>query len=143
MDIEQFGLLLATILGWSVGGMAALLGAQFVYEALTPFNAKKELVEDQNAAVGVSKGLFMVAAGILLHGIIVGDKLAENWAVELGLMVGLYVVGLALLWLGRLVTVKLSPFDFNDEIHIKDNLAVGIIEGCTYVAFAIIIHSAL
>lgn len=94
-------------------------------------------------AVGISHGMFLIAAAILLHGIIVGGRMAIAWWYEGLFMFGLYVAGLALLWLGRVALRLLSKFDLDEEIHVKDNAAVGVLEGCSYVGFAIIIHSAL
>jgi uncharacterized membrane protein YjfL (UPF0719 family) len=143
MELEQLGRLLLQIFGWSLGGMVALLISRYAYQLIAPFDARKELIIDRNTAVGASKGMFLIASGIILHGIIVGEKLTQVLWQEVLYMLGIYLMSFIMLWLGRLALVKLSPFDFDEQIHIKDNLAVGIIEGCYYVAFAIIIHSAL
>lgn len=143
VDVEQLGRVALSVLGWSVGGMLALVVARYVYRWMVPFDAQKELLEDRNTAVGVSKGMYLIAAGVILHGIIVGQSLVHELWVEILLMAGLYLLGLLLLWVGRLVMVRVTPYDFNEQIHIKDNLAVGLIEGSYYVGFAIIIHSAL
>ena len=37
----------------------------------------------------------------------------------------------------------LVRFDLDEEIHVNDNLAVGLIEGSSYLGFAIILHSAI
>lgn len=145
MDIAKIGMMVLTIIGWSLGGILALLVARYAYQVIAPFDVNKELTEDRNTAVGASKGMFLVASGIILHGLIVGDKLADNIFLEIGLMVALYMMSFALLWLGRmaLVLVTRSALDFNEQIHVKDNLAVGLIEGSYYIGFAIIIHSSL
>ncbi len=143
MDASAMTQLVLNILGWSLGGLVALFVARIAYQAITPFDARKELVEDRNMAVGISHGMFVIAAAILLHGIIVGERLAVAWWYEVLILVGLYLAGLALLWLGRVVLRIFSKFDLDEEIHVKDNPAVGVLEGCCYVAFAIIIHSAL
>ncbi len=143
VDLEQITRIVLGVLGWSVAGMAALVVARYAYKIIAPFDAQKELLEDRNVAVGVSKGMFLIAAGVILHGIIVGEKLVGVLWMEIMLMIGLYILSLLLLWVGRLVMVAVTPYDFNEQIHIKDNLAVGLIEGSYYVGFAIIIHSAL
>ena len=143
MDEPAMTNLVVNILSWSLGGLAALFVARLAYQAMTPFDARKELVEDRNMAVGISHGMFLIAAAILLHGIIVGGRMAIAWWYEGLFMFGLYVAGLALLWLGRVALRLLSKFDLDEEIHVKDNAAVGVLEGCSYVGFAIIIHSAL
>lgn len=143
MTTEAMGTLVLTILGWSLGGLLALFIARVSYQFITPFDARKELVEDRNMAVGISHGMFLIAAAILLHGVIDGERMPVPWWYEIGFMAGLYVAGLALLWLGRVALRLLSKFDLDEEIHVKDNPAVGVLEGCSYVGFAIIIHSAL
>ncbi len=143
MDTTAMTNLVLTILGWSVGGLAALFLARIAYQLITPFDAHKELVDDRNTAVGFSNGFFMIAAAIILHGIITGERMPIPWWYEASFSAGLYVAGLALLWLGRVVLRALSKFDLDEEIHVKDNPAVGLIEGCSYVGFAIIIHAAL
>lgn len=143
MDTTAMSTLVMTVLGWSVGGLVALFIARIAYNAITPFDANKELVEDRNTAVGISQGFFMVAAAILLHGIISGERMEIPFWYEVAFSTGLYVAGLALLWLGRVALRILSKFDLNEEIHVKDNPAVGVLEGCSYIGFAIIIHAAL
>lgn len=143
MDTATMTTLVLSILGWSAGGLVALFIARLAYQFMTPFDARKELCEDRNMAVGISHGMFIVAAAILLHGIIVGDRMAIPWWYEFLFMGGLYMAGLALLWLGRVALSILSRFDLDQEIHVNDNPAVGVLEGCSYVGFAIIIHSAL
>lgn len=143
MDTTALTNQVAMILGWSVGGLAALFVARVAYQLITPFDARKELIEDRNVAVGVSHGLFLVAAAILLHGIIVGERMQVAWWYELLFSTGLYVAGLALLWLGRVALRLLSKFDLDEEIHVNDNPAVGLLEGCSYIGFAIIVHAAL
>lgn len=143
MDTTAMTNLVLTIIAWSVGGLAALFIARVAYQVITPFDAHKELVDDRNTAVGVSNGFFMIAAAIILHGIISGERMAVPLGYEIGFSVGLYIAGLALLWLGRVVLRALSKFDLDEEIHVKDNPAIGLIEGCSYVGFAIIIHAAL
>lgn len=143
MDTTAMTTLVINVLGWSVGGLAALFVARIAYNMITPFDAHKELVEDRNTAVGFSHGFFMIAAAILLHGIIQGEPLNLPWWYEALFSSGLYVAGLALLWLGRVALRLLSKFDLDEEIHVKDNPAVGLLEGCSYVGFAIIVHAAL
>lgn len=144
MSSDQIAMGLAQVLAWSVAGLVALFVSRMAYKLFTPFDERKELTEDQNAAVGASHGMYIIASAIILHGIIVGDRIpGVTWWEELLLMVGLYLGGLVLLWIGRLVLRLLVKFDLDEELHIKDNLAVGLVEGSSYVAFAIIIHAAL
>lgn len=143
MTPEQMGMLVVTILGWSVSGLLALFVARIAYSVITPFDTKKELLEDRNMAVGISQGMFILAAAIILHGVIDGERMPVAWWYEILFMTGLYFAGLGLLGLGRLVLRLLAGFDLDEEIHVNDNPAVGVLEGCSYVGFAIIIHSAL
>jgi uncharacterized membrane protein YjfL (UPF0719 family) len=137
------GLLVGSILGWSAAGLAALFVARIAYTLITPFDVKKELLEDRNLAVGISQGLFLLAAAIILHGVIEGERMPVAWWYEFLFMGGLYLAGIGLLGIGRLVLRLLAGFDLDHEIHENDNPAVGVLEGCSYIGFAIIIHSTL
>lgn len=143
MTPEQLGTAVLSFAAWSVAGLVALFISRVAYKFMTPFDPVKELVEDRNVAVGASHGLFVIASGILLHGIISGEKLAIPWWQEGLYMFGLFVGGLVFLWLGRIALNLLISFDLDDEIHVQDNTAVGILEGCCYIGFAIIVHAAL
>jgi hypothetical protein len=143
MTPEQIGILVLQYVGWSLGGIFALFVARIAYNLMTPFDPRKELCDDRNAAVGASHGMFIIAAAIILHGLIVGEKVAKSWWEDLLLMSGMYLVGLAMLWLGRVALRALVHFDLDEEIHVKDNLAVGLVEGASYLGFAIIVHAAL
>ncbi len=143
MTPEQLGAAVLSFAGWSVAGLVALFISRLAYRLMTPFDPVQELVEDRNVAVGASHGLFVVASGILLHGIISGGKLPIPWWQEGLYMFGLFIGGLVFLWLGRISLNLLIRFDLDNEIHVQDNTAVGVLEGCSYVGFAIIVHAAL
>lgn len=141
--MDEIGGLVLSVVGWSLAGLVALFVARIAYQVLTPFDAREELVRDRNMAVGLSNGMFLVAAAIMLHGIISGEPLGVVWWMEGLVMCGLYLAGLALLGLGRVALRLLVKFDLDEQIHQQDNPAVGALEGCSYVGFAIIIHAAL
>jgi len=143
MDFEQLMQIGTALLGWSAGGILALFAARKMYDVMTPFDVQKELVEDKNLAVGASKSLYMVAVGIIIHGLMSGDKLSPDLMTEILYCVILLVVSFMLLALGRWILVKASSFDFDHEIHETQNTALGFVEGGWYVALAVIIHSAL
>lgn len=143
MTPAEMGTLVVSILGWSVSGLLALFVARMAYSVITPFDTKKELLEDRNMAVGISQGMFLIAAAIILHGVIDGERMPVAWWYEYLFMTGLFLAGIGLLGIGRLALRLLAGFDLDEQIHVKDNPAVGVLEGCSYVGFAIIIHSAL
>lgn len=143
MDVQQLGHLILQILGWSLGGMAALVMARYAYKVIAPFDVTAELIGDRNTAVGASKGMFQIAAAIILHGLVGGDRMASSLWTDIALVAGLFMLGLLLLWVGRIVLVAATSFDFNKQIHVEDNLAVGLIEGSYFIAFAVIIHGVL
>lgn len=143
MTPEELGMAVLSFAAWSTIGLVALFISRLVYRLMTPFDPVEELVDDRNVAVGVSHGMFVIASGILLHGIISGAKLAIPWWQEGLYMFGLFIGGLVFLWLGRVALNLLIRFDLDEEIHVNDNPAVGILEGCCYVGFAVIVHAAL
>ena len=141
MTLDETLKLGMSLLGWSLGGIIALFLSRQVYDIITPFDADKELTEDKNVAVGISKGGFLVGSAIIL-GLIQGQKL-DDILMEIGVTAGFLALCFVLLWLGRIVLVKTTSFDFNHHIHEADNVAVGWVEGAFYVALAIVIHGAL
>ncbi|TXD33774.1 DUF350 domain-containing protein [Lujinxingia vulgaris] len=143
MDMAQLGQLITQILGWSLGGMAALVLARYAYKVIAPFDVNAELVGDRNTAVGASKGMFQIAAAIILHGLVGGDRMASTLWADIALVAGLFLLGLLMLWVGRVILVAATSFDFNKQIHEEDNLAVGLIEGSYFIAFAVIIHGVI
>lgn len=143
MTTEEIGMMVLAVLGWSLAGLVALFVARMAYKLFTPFDERKELTEDKNAAVGASHGMYLIAAAIILHGLIDGDRLAQTWWEDALLTAGLYLLGLVLLWIGRMALRLLVKFNLDEEIHVKDNVAVGLVEGCSYIGFAIIVHATL
>ncbi len=143
MTGQEMGMLVLNVLGWSFGGILALFLARVAYTVITPFDVKKELTEDRNTAVGISQGMFMLASAIILHGVIDGERMPVAWWYEILFMSGLFLAGIGLLGIGRLALRLLIGFDLDEQIHELDNPAVGLIEGFSYVGFAVIMHSAL
>ena len=154
MDFEVVWRDMASLIGWGAAGLVILFVARRVYDRITPYDLKKELVGDKNTAVGVSQGMFMLASAVIVHGTISADHvLIEKstmfevdltlWLQEFGVTVVILALSFGLLGLGRAILSRSLPFDFDREIHENDNLAVGLVEGFFYLAFAVIVHAAL
>ena len=143
MDMDQFINISLSLLGWSAVGIVALFVARKVYDLMTPFDVEHELVKDRNLAVGISKGMFLTAIGILVHGLLSSGKVSKDIYVELLLTLVLLVISFVIMALGRWLLVKSTSVDFDSEIHEKNNTALGLMEGSWYVALAIIISAAL
>lgn len=54
-----------------------------------------------------------------------------------------FVAGMILFGIGILVMEKLTPFSIQEEIHEKQNVALGIIMGAGLIALAIVLSAAL
>ncbi|MEE2788497.1 MAG: DUF350 domain-containing protein [Myxococcota bacterium] len=143
MEMDQFINIALSLLGWSAVGVFALFAARKVYDVMTPFEVEHELVTDRNVAVGISKGMFLVAIGILVHGLLASEKVSKDIYVELLMTLVLLVISFIIMALGRWLLVKTTPVDFDKEIHEKNNTALSLIEGAWYIALATIISAAL
>ena len=59
------GLILSTLL-YSVIGMIIFCGAFAILNKLMPFSVRKEIEEDQNTALGVIVGSFLIGLSIII-----------------------------------------------------------------------------
>ncbi len=62
--------LLASILYGLVGRVLLFIG-YFIYELITPFSVKKELVEDQNIAIGIVVASLIIGMAIIIAAAII------------------------------------------------------------------------
>ncbi|MBI4639371.1 MAG: DUF350 domain-containing protein [Candidatus Tectomicrobia bacterium] len=62
--------LLASIL-YGLVGMVLLFIGYFIYELITPFSVKKELVEDQNIAIGIVVASLIIGMAIIIAAAII------------------------------------------------------------------------
>ncbi len=65
--MEELGLkyLLSTII-YSVLGFVLFVAALYAIEKVTHFSVQKEIVEDQNTALGIVIGSIVIAMGIII-----------------------------------------------------------------------------
>ncbi|MCC7430073.1 DUF350 domain-containing protein [bacterium] len=54
-----------------------------------------------------------------------------------------FLVGILVLFLGRKVYQMITPYNIDEEISVKDNVAAGITEAGFYLALGIIIHASV
>ncbi|MFA5140205.1 MAG: DUF350 domain-containing protein [Elusimicrobiota bacterium] len=66
MDIQRILIGIGSSIFYSFLGMAMFLFAYWLLEKITPWSLEKELVEDQNTAVGIVVGSMMVGLAIVI-----------------------------------------------------------------------------
>jgi len=115
IDISIYGGLAIILLNISVVLTDMLL--------LNQFSVRKEIIEDQNAGVGIVEGAVSIASGLIIFGAVTGESTS--------LVSGLTTA--AVFWaLGQVVLIvvakvynAVTPYDIHEHIE-KDNVAVGI-----------------
>lgn len=123
--------------------VALLSGMRVLAGLVANVSAKHELAENDNKAFGVSLAGAMVAVSIMLMGVVSGD--AGYSLLNEALMVSLFgVVGIALMWLTRIVFDRVSfpSLSIHEQI-MKGNMSASIIDACNMIATAIIIKAAM
>lgn len=132
--------LIISTLSWSMGGLIFFLLGTRIYDLVTPFPVKEELVRDRNTAVGMSMAGYLIGMSIVLHGVMSSGGGEQSIQTEVINSIVFFIVGAALMSVGRLLLGFVLPFDLNHEICEADNPAVGLIEAALYVSVAVIIH---
>ena len=60
-----WGSLLASVV-YGVVGVLLLIGAYYLYELVTPYSVRKELIEDQNTALAIVVGAVILGMAIII-----------------------------------------------------------------------------
>ncbi len=126
--------------------MALIVVARVVFGIicrLEGFSFSREMVENDNPAIGVRVGLFLLAVIFSFLGII--HPSGVGWKEDLNIIAGYGLLAVGLLIVSRWVNDYLILFDFrnNKEVLEEKNTAVAIVEGATYLATAFIMAGAL
>lgn len=125
--------------------LAVVLGAQLVFlllGRLEGYSVAGEIVQNNNAAVGIRNALFLGAVVLTFQGIARAPSPALH---ETALsLLAWAAVAVVLLAASRYVNdlLILYAFDNNREVVGAGNVAVAIVEGCTYLATAAIAAGA-
>lgn len=110
---------------------------------LSGYSVTKEIVLQNNPAVGIRLGLFLLAFVLSFWNIIHPSEISFYEDLNLLAQYGLIIT--ALLAVSRRVNdyLILSAFDNNKEVVGEQNSAVAVVEGATYLATAMILSGAL
>lgn len=106
-------------------------------------DSRVELSERDNFAFGISTAGAIAGLGIVLTGAITGES-AHSYLVEAIGMTSYGLFGLVLIKLGRFLHDKIALNEFNkNELILKGNISVAIVDASAAIATAIIIRSVL
>ncbi|MDV7339914.1 DUF350 domain-containing protein [Terasakiella sp. A23] len=140
MEIATYVGQVAAFVG--VYGVIFLAGKLFK-DILTPYSLLEQQVKKDNPAVGVSVAGYFFATAIIFVGVLSGPS---NGFIDDILTVAKYsVLGLVFLNLSRICLDKLifPKFCDNTEITEEQNIALGTVRGCAYIATGLIAAGSL
>lgn len=123
--------------------VAILSGMRYLAGTVASVSATHEISQNDNKAFGVSLAGAMVAVSIMLMGVVSGDA-GYSLANEIISVVLFGVIGIALMWLTRIVFDRVSfpGLSIHDQI-MQGNMSASIIDACNMIATAIIIKGAM
>ncbi len=139
MELFSAGLLTLSVL-------ALIVVARVVFGVvcrIEGFSFSYEMVENDNPAIGIRVGLFLLAVIFSFLGLV--HPSGVGWQEDLNIIAGYGLLAIGLLIVSRWVNDFLIVYDFsnNKEVVGKKNTAVAIVEGATYRATAFIMSGAL
>ena len=118
-------------------------GIRYTMGVLGKVDTTDELSSKDNFAYGISMAGGVAAMGIALSGAITGE-LAGSYKIELIGMLAYGVAGLILIKAGRFIHDKFAIPSFDkQELILKRNLAVGIVDAASVIATAIVVRAAI
>ncbi len=122
---------------------AVLLLVRVLYGVASGVDTLHEISVKDNFAVGISLAGATAAIGIMLTGVVSGE-FAFSYAMELAAMSSYGVLGLALMWLTRLIfdRVALPNLSVRTEIG-NGNIAVATVEAGNLLATAIMVRAVM
>lgn len=124
-----------TVLYFLLGQMGFIIFG-YIYQHLVPFNPHEEIEKD-NVAAGVSFGLNLVAAGILLAGFI---KYSDSLV---GFILWIFIASFLLMSCHYIIDKIILPNAFlEEEIKRDQNWGVALIEGMSAIIVSFIINAA-
>ncbi|PCI66878.1 MAG: hypothetical protein COB26_10490 [Piscirickettsiaceae bacterium] len=122
----------------------ALLSAIRILAGLVSnVSATAEIAQNDNPAFGISLAGAMLAASIMLMGVVSGDA-GYSLANEAFTVILFGVIGIVLMWITRIVFDRVSfPHLSIQQQIMNGNMAASIIDACNMIATAIIIKGAM
>jgi uncharacterized membrane protein YjfL (UPF0719 family) len=140
---------------WALIGIAALIVSLILNNriVLRRMNVTDELTQDKNTGAGMVIFASNIASALFISGIVSGDMGMDmsgtvaamdlpyylaDFLVGMGVGIGLFLAGQAVLYLFILISEKLTSYDIQYELEEKDNLAAGIAYGGNIVSLGIL-----
>ena len=118
-------------------------GIRYTMGVLGKIDTTDELASKDNFAYGISMAGGVAAMGIALSGAITGE-LAGSYKIELIGMLAYGVAGLILIKAGRFIHDKFAIPSFDkQELILKRNIAVGLVDAASVIATAIVVRAAI
>lgn len=123
-----------------------------VHDCLTSFNLNEQLTKEDNKAVAISFGGYLLGLGIILWGILSSDSVItptdnekRDLLADLMSTVIWSLIGIALLQLARIINDKVlfSQFNNTKELVSDRNIGTGAVECGSFIGSALIIRAAL
>ena len=123
-----------------------------VHDWLTSFNLNEQLTKEDNKAIAVSFGGYLLGLGIILWGILSSDSvIAPTGNEKRDLLADLLntviwsLIGIVLLQLARYINDKVlfSQFNNTKELVTDRNIGTGAVECGSFIGSALIIRAAL
>ena len=123
-----------------------------VHDGLTSFNLNHELTREDNKAIALSFGGYLLGIGIILWGVLASDGGTNSIETsnrglfeDLLATAGWSVIGIGLLQVARLVNDKILfyQFDNSKELVSDRNIGLGAVECGGFIGSALIIRAAL
>jgi len=129
---------IASAIAFFILGQLTLLVFGFLYELITPFNARNE-IKDNNLAAGIGLGGILMALGIILMSSISGPF--TGWASDFAGFTIYAVFGIVMLLMARIVIDRLllPTTNIATEVREDQNVAAMIVVESAIIAVAIII----
>jgi uncharacterized membrane protein YjfL (UPF0719 family) len=128
---------------WLLGQITLVSGA-FVYHKISRYDVHALIEHDDNVAVGIGFGAFLVSLGLVVRAAIVGaglDSISRELPRTLLLaLVGVLCVIVVNAVAPLLVTAKVK---YEDEVEMHGNIAVSTVTACATLAAAMLLASII
>ena len=131
------------ILFWILG-QVVLIGGSLLYQRVTRYDVHRLIEYDDNAAVGVGFGGFLVGLGIIVRSALVGAG-GGSLGTEL-----LQTAILAVLGVGGLMAVRsgaayllMPKANYEEDVEMSGNMAVSIVAAMVLIGVAILLGAAI
>lgn len=128
---------------WLVGQSALVLGG-YLHQLTSQFDVHQLIEYDDNVAVGLEFGGFLVSLGIVLRGALVGAT-SQNLGQEVlqAFLLALLAVVLIVTFRSTVVWLLLPRVDETEEVEMNGNIAVAIVGTLVSLAVAVLLATAI